>query len=57
MFLFTNIPPPPHPPPKRYIREDLIKEDCDMYLAERIIVAIVGIAVAAFMVLSMMGII
>jgi hypothetical protein len=27
MFLFTNIPPPPHPPPRRYIREDICKED------------------------------
>ena len=23
MFLFSNIPPPPQPPPKRYIREDI----------------------------------
>ena len=27
MFLFSNIPPPPQPPPKRYIREDVPKED------------------------------
>lgn len=27
MFLFTYIPPPPQPPPKRYIREDIPKED------------------------------
>ncbi len=27
MFLFSNIPPPPQPPPKRYIREDIPKED------------------------------
>ncbi len=55
MFLF--LPPPPPPPSKRYIREDFKKEDCNMYTVERIIVAVVGIAVAAFMILSMMGII
>lgn len=70
MFLFTNIPPPPPPPSKRYIREDvkiprpkwpegpeIINEagDYNMYTVERIVVALVGLGLLAFLILSALG--
>lgn len=50
-------PPPPPPPPTRKIRQDFKKEDLNMYTVERIIVALVGLGIVAFLILSAMGII
>lgn len=51
--------PPPPPPPKWPEGPEIIDEagGCNMYTVERIVVAVVGIGIAVFLVLSVMGVI
>ena len=51
--------PPPPPPPKWPVGPEIIDEagGCNMYTVERIVVAIVVVAIGVFFVLSAMGII